>query len=104
MYPSSRAGTACSMRGGRIRPTSLLSRDCFVCFKGPGGPFLEPLSGVLVSADRAGARRPSRTLPEADMDRDLQERGLAVRRKVLGARYVDQAMQSADAFNLPLQE
>ena len=38
------------------------------------------------------------------MDRDLQERGLAVRRRVLGAKYVDNAMQSADAFNLPLQE
>ncbi|HYR00087.1 MAG TPA: carboxymuconolactone decarboxylase family protein, partial [Casimicrobiaceae bacterium] len=38
------------------------------------------------------------------MDRELQERGLAVRRKVLGAAYVDNAMRSADAFSRPLQE
>ena len=30
------------------------------------------------------------------MDRELQERGLAVRRQVLGAAYVDNAMRNAD--------
>src|SRR5262245_15770646 len=32
------------------------------------------------------------------------ERGLAVRRRVLGARYVDEALRSADDFTRPLQE
>ncbi len=32
------------------------------------------------------------------------ERGLAVRRQVLGAEYVDRAMATADAFTRPLQE
>jgi len=58
---------------------------------------------MLVSpAGPAGSGRPD--LPEMAMDRDLQERGLAMRRRVLGAKYVDQAMQGADAFNQPLQE
>jgi 4-carboxymuconolactone decarboxylase len=35
---------------------------------------------------------------------ELFERGLAVRREVLGADYVDRAIQSADDFNRPLQE
>jgi len=35
---------------------------------------------------------------------ELFERGLAVRREVLGAEYVDRAIQSADDFNRPLQE
>ncbi|HLJ63104.1 MAG TPA: 4-carboxymuconolactone decarboxylase [Stellaceae bacterium] len=38
------------------------------------------------------------------MDRDLFEAGLAVRRQVLGAAYVDNAMKTADDFNRPLQE
>lgn len=32
------------------------------------------------------------------------EKGLSIRRKVLGSDYVDQAIQSADDFNRPLQE
>jgi 4-carboxymuconolactone decarboxylase len=32
------------------------------------------------------------------------DRGLAVRRRVLGARYVDEALRGADAFTRPLQE
>lgn len=32
------------------------------------------------------------------------DRGLAVRRRVLGARYVDEALRSADDFTRPLQE
>ena len=32
------------------------------------------------------------------------DRGLAVRRRVLGARHVDEAMRSADDFTRPLQE
>jgi 4-carboxymuconolactone decarboxylase len=35
---------------------------------------------------------------------DLFEKGLKVRREVLGAEYVDNAIASADDFNRPLQE
>jgi 4-carboxymuconolactone decarboxylase len=35
---------------------------------------------------------------------ELFETGLAVRRDVLGAEYVDRSIQSADDFNRPLQE
>lgn len=38
------------------------------------------------------------------MDQDRYERGLAVRRAVLGADYVDKAIQGADDFTRPLQE
>jgi 4-carboxymuconolactone decarboxylase len=32
------------------------------------------------------------------------DRGLAIRRRVLGARYVDEALRTADDFTRPLQE
>jgi len=38
------------------------------------------------------------------MNQDLFDRGLATRREVLGAEYVDAAIQSADDFNRPMQE
>ena len=38
------------------------------------------------------------------MDRDIFEKGLAIRREVLGAEYVDNAIRTADDFNRPLQE
>ena len=38
------------------------------------------------------------------MDRKRFEEGLAVRREVLGASYVDQALADADDFTRPLQE
>ena len=38
------------------------------------------------------------------MSDELYEKGLAVRREVLGAEYVDNAIRSADDFNRPLQE
>ena len=38
------------------------------------------------------------------MDQETFEKGLAIRRAVLGAEYVDQAMASADDFSRPLQE
>lgn len=38
------------------------------------------------------------------MDKEMFEKGLSIRRKVLGSDYVDQAIQSADDFNRPLQE
>ena len=38
------------------------------------------------------------------MDNEMFEKGLAIRRAVLGAEYVDNAMRTADDFNRPLQE
>jgi 4-carboxymuconolactone decarboxylase len=35
---------------------------------------------------------------------DRFEKGMVVRRKVLGDAYVDQAMQKADDFSMPLQD
>jgi 4-carboxymuconolactone decarboxylase len=38
------------------------------------------------------------------MSKELYDKGLAVRREVLGAEYVDRALAAADDFNLPMQE
>jgi 4-carboxymuconolactone decarboxylase len=38
------------------------------------------------------------------MNRDLFDKGLAVRRDVLGAQYVDNQINAMDDFNRPLQE
>ena len=38
------------------------------------------------------------------MDKEMFERGLAIRRQVLGAEFVDSAFATADDFNRPLQE
>lgn len=38
------------------------------------------------------------------MNKERFEKGLAVRREVLGSEYVDKAMAAADDFNRPLQE
>jgi 4-carboxymuconolactone decarboxylase len=38
------------------------------------------------------------------MNQSLYDQGLATRREVLGAEYVDAAIASADDFNRPLQE
>jgi len=38
------------------------------------------------------------------MNDDLFERGLAIRKAVLGAEFVDKAIASADDFNMPMQE
>lgn len=38
------------------------------------------------------------------MDRNAYERGLAIRREVLGAEYVDHAIANADDFSRPIQE
>jgi 4-carboxymuconolactone decarboxylase len=40
----------------------------------------------------------------SDSRKDLRERGLAIRRQVLGEKYVDAAMNNATEFNRPLQE
>jgi 4-carboxymuconolactone decarboxylase len=39
-----------------------------------------------------------------DMNKELFERGLATRREVLGAEYVDASIRNADDFNMPMQE
>ena len=38
------------------------------------------------------------------MDKEMFDKGLAIRRKVLGSEYVDNALSTADDFNRPLQE
>jgi 4-carboxymuconolactone decarboxylase len=38
------------------------------------------------------------------MDKQLRDNGLAVRKEVLGAEYVEKSFKSADEFNLPFQE
>ncbi len=38
------------------------------------------------------------------MDRELYEKGLKIRREVLGAEYVDTAIATATDFNRPMQE
>ena len=38
------------------------------------------------------------------MDQGMFEKGLKIRREVLGAEYVDKAIATADDFNRPLQE
>ncbi len=41
---------------------------------------------------------------EPAMQDELFEKGLKVRREVLGAEYVDNSIKGADEFNLPMQE
>jgi 4-carboxymuconolactone decarboxylase len=41
---------------------------------------------------------------ENDMDKELMEAGLKVRREVLGDEYVDRSMKNADEFSKPFQE
>ena len=38
------------------------------------------------------------------MDKATYEKGLSIRREVLGAEYVDNAIASADDFSLPIQQ
>jgi 4-carboxymuconolactone decarboxylase len=38
------------------------------------------------------------------VNKDVYEKGLAIRREVLGAEYVDNAIRTADDFNRPLQD
>jgi 4-carboxymuconolactone decarboxylase len=38
------------------------------------------------------------------VNKELYEKGLAIRKSVLGAEYVDKALASADDFNRPMQE
>ena len=38
------------------------------------------------------------------MNKETFEKGLAIRRKVLGAEHVEKSFETADDFNLPMQE
>ena len=38
------------------------------------------------------------------MDKELRDKGLGVRKEVLGAEHVERSFQTADEFSLPLQE
>ena len=38
------------------------------------------------------------------MNKELFEKGLKVRREVLGAKHVDRSLENADSFTMPLQE
>jgi len=38
------------------------------------------------------------------VEKEMFEKGLKIRREVLGAQYVDNALKTADDFNRPLQE
>lgn len=38
------------------------------------------------------------------MDKAMFDKGLKIRREVLGAEFVDKALASADDFNMPMQE
>jgi len=38
------------------------------------------------------------------MDKELRDKGLAMRKDVLGAEYVERAFKTADEFNRPFQE
>jgi 4-carboxymuconolactone decarboxylase len=38
------------------------------------------------------------------VEKEMFEKGLAIRRQVLGSEYVDNALKTADSFNMPLQE
>ena len=38
------------------------------------------------------------------MNKDAFDKGLATRRAVLGAEYVDNSLRNADDFNMPMQE
>jgi len=41
---------------------------------------------------------------ETLVNKELYEKGLAIRKSVLGAEYVDKALAAADDFNRPMQE
>ena len=46
----------------------------------------------------------ARLTKETRVDRQMFEKGLAIRRSVLGEEYVDNAIKTADDFSRPLQE
>jgi 4-carboxymuconolactone decarboxylase len=57
-----------------------------------------------MSAPGAGKGRETASHEEEDMNKEVHDKGLAIRREVLGATYVDNAIKGADDFNRPFQE
>jgi len=55
-------------------------------------------------ATKHGALPVGQRLQEERVDKDLYDKGLAVRREVLGAEHVDRSLASADAFGKVLQD
>jgi 4-carboxymuconolactone decarboxylase len=55
----------------------------------------------LIADSKKGGAMPRRT---HTMDKATYDKGLAVRRAVLGDEYVDAALKSTDDFNRPLQD
>lgn len=55
---------------------------------------------------RPGVARAFPTPPklESDMSKDVFDRGLAIRKDVLGKEFVENSLATADAFNMPMQE
>jgi 4-carboxymuconolactone decarboxylase len=49
-------------------------------------------------------RMPDRQRRGEEVSNDKFERGLALRKQVLGAQYVEKSMASADSFSMPMQE
>src|SRR6516164_4704797 len=43
-------------------------------------------------------------LKEMTMSKEVFDRGLAIRKKVLGAEFVEKSLASADDFNMPMQQ
>lgn len=59
-------------------------------------------------APAAPARAPPGPFPplklENDMSKDVFDRGLAIRKDVLGREFVEKSLETADDFNMPMQE
>jgi 4-carboxymuconolactone decarboxylase len=45
-----------------------------------------------------------RAQQETTMNKEIFDRGLAIRKKVLGADFVEKSLATADDFNMPMQE
>jgi 4-carboxymuconolactone decarboxylase len=52
----------------------------------------------------AAAHSLTKNTQETHMNKDAFDKGLATRRAVLGADYVDNSIKNADDFNMPMQE
>ena len=60
-----------------------------------------------VAATRLSTNRQRRYLTQSKgsaMNKELFDKGLAIRKSVIGAEFVDKALATADDFNMPLQE
>ena len=69
-----------------VHTVLLLKKDVYICYH---------LNSVSQTKKR---------LEENFVDQQMFEKGLAIRKQVLGADYVDNALKTADDFSRPLQE